>query len=90
MAYFPYVTFRSDITFPVFFAVLQIPSRFVNLSQDDITNFCDEQENENTARKTIYDIAFFKEFLAILKPLLCLECFINYLNNPYNKQNISR
>ena len=52
VAYFPYVTFRSDITFPALFAVLQIASRFVNLSQDDIINFCDEQENENTAKKT--------------------------------------
>ena len=65
MAYFPYVTLRSDITFPAFFAVLRMASRFVNLSQDDITNFCDEQENENTARKTTYDIVISKEFLAI-------------------------
>ena len=67
MAYFPYATLRSDITFPVFFAVLQMASssRFVDLSEDDIIKFCDEQENENTAKKTIYDIAIFKEFLAI-------------------------
>ena len=65
MAYFPYVTLRSDITFPAFFTVLQITSSFVNLSQDDIINFCDKQENENTAKKTTYDIAIFKEFLAI-------------------------
>ena len=40
-------------------------SRFVNLSEDDIIKICDEQENENTAKKTIYDIVIFKEFLAI-------------------------
>ena len=26
-------------------------SRFVDLSEDDIIKFCDEQENENTAKK---------------------------------------
>ena len=38
MAYFPYVTLRSDVTFPAFFAVLQMASssRFVDLSEDDI------------------------------------------------------
>ena len=40
-------------------------SRFVDLSEEDIIKICDEQENENTAKKTIYDIAIFKEFLAI-------------------------
>ncbi len=40
-------------------------SRFVNLSEDDISTFCDEQENKNTAKKTAYDIGIFKEFLAI-------------------------
>jgi hypothetical protein len=40
-------------------------SRFVDLSEDDIIKFCDEQENEITTKKTIYDIANFKEFLAI-------------------------
>lgn len=67
MAYFPYVMFRSDITFPAFLAVSQMASssRFVDLSEDDIIKFCDEQENEITTKKTIYDIANFKEFLAI-------------------------
>ena len=36
----------------------------MNLREDDI-KFCDEQENENTAKNTIYYIAIFKEFLAI-------------------------
>ena len=40
-------------------------SRFLDLSEDDIIKFCDEQENVNTTKKTIYDIAIFKEFLAI-------------------------
>ena len=66
MAYFLYGTLRSDITFPAFFPVLRMASMFVNLSQDDIITFYDEQENKNTVRKTTYDIAIFKEFLAIL------------------------
>ena len=37
----------------------------MDLSEDDIIKFCDEQENENTTKKTTYDIAIFKEFLAI-------------------------
>ena len=67
MAYFSYVTPWGDITFPTFFALLQMASssRFVDLSEDDIIKFCDEQENENTTKKTIYDIAIFKKFLAI-------------------------
>ena len=40
-------------------------SRFVNLSEEDVNTFCDEQENKNTAKKTTYDIGIFKEFLAI-------------------------
>ena len=53
--------------FPPFCAVLQMASssRFVDLSEDDIIKFCDEQEKENTAKKAIYGIAIFKEFLAI-------------------------
>ena len=65
MAHFPYVTLRSDVTFPTFFAVLRMASRFVNLSQDDIIDFCNRQENENTAKKDDKRYAIFKEFLAI-------------------------
>ena len=64
MAYFLYVTLRSDITFPAFFAVLRMASssRFVDLSEDDIIKFCNKQENENIAKKTIYDIAIYNSF----------------------------
>ena len=41
--YFPYVTIESDITFPAVLAVLRMASKFVNLSQDDIINFCDKK-----------------------------------------------
>lgn len=40
-------------------------SSFVDISDDDIIKFFDEQENENTAKKAIYNIAMFKEFRAI-------------------------
>ena len=66
MAHFPYVTLRSDVTFPTFFAVLRMASRFVNLSQDDIIDFCNKQENENTAKKTINDMLFSRNSLQFL------------------------
>jgi hypothetical protein len=49
--------FRSDITFPAFLAVSQMASssRFVDLSEDDIIKFCDEQENKNTTKRMIRD-----------------------------------
>ena len=37
----------------------------MDLSEDNIIKFCDKQENKNTTKKTIYDIAISKEFLAI-------------------------
>lgn len=60
--------FRSDITFPAFLAVSQMASssRFVDLSEDDIIKFCDEQENKNTTKRMINDIAIFKEFLSAI------------------------
>jgi hypothetical protein len=59
---------RSDITFPAFLAVLQMASssRFVDLSEDDIIKFCDEQENKNTTKRMINDIAIFEEFLSAI------------------------
>ena len=38
-------------------------SRFVNVSNDDISRFFKENENKNTARKTSQDVALFKTFL---------------------------
>jgi len=37
-------------------------SRFVNVSCEDISQFLEENENKNTARKTSQDVAFFKTF----------------------------
>jgi len=36
-------------------------SRFVNVSCEDVSQFLEENEN-NTARKTSQDVAFFKTF----------------------------
>ena len=37
--------------------------RFVNVSDADISQFLEENENKNTARKTSQDVALFKTFL---------------------------
>ena len=38
-------------------------ARFVNVSDEDISQFLEENENKNTARKTSQDVALFKTFL---------------------------
>ena len=38
-------------------------SRFVNVSDEDISQFLEEIENKNTARKTSQEVALFKTFL---------------------------
>ena len=40
-----------------------VASRFVNVSDEDISQFLEENENKNTARKTSQDVALFKTFL---------------------------
>ena len=52
------------------------PSRFVNFSDKDISQFLEENENKNTARKTSQDVALFKTFLRERK--LYLFTFIHY------------
>ena len=41
--------------------------RFANVTDKDISQFLEENENKNTARKTSQDVALFKTFLARLK-----------------------
>ena len=38
-------------------------SRFVNVSDEDISQFLEENESKNTTRKTSQDVALFKTFL---------------------------
>ena len=38
--------------------------RFSHISDEDVDQFCIDQQNENTAKKTQYDISLFKEFMA--------------------------
>ena len=38
-------------------------SRFVNVSDKDISQFLEESENKNTARKNSQDVTLFKTFL---------------------------
>ena len=56
MAYFPYVTLASGISINSAFFIVAVfkiatNSRFVELSENDIDEFCEQQENENTTKK---------------------------------------
>ena len=56
MTYFPYVTLASGTPinsrlFSVVVFKIATHSRFVELSEDDIDEFCEQQENENTTKK---------------------------------------
>ena len=37
--------------------------RFVDISDDDLVEFSTANENENTAKKTEYDVRIFREYL---------------------------
>ena len=37
-------------------------ARFVVVSDDDVNAFSEQQENENTKKKTLYDLKIFREF----------------------------
>ena len=39
-------------------------SRFVNVSDEDLSQFLEENENKNTARKTSQDVACNKQIIA--------------------------
>ena len=38
-------------------------ARFVVVSDDDVNAFSEQQENDNTKKKTLYDLKIFREFL---------------------------
>ena len=38
-------------------------ARFVVVSDDDVNAFSEQQENENTKKKTLYDLKIFRKFL---------------------------
>ena len=38
--------------------------RFINISDEEVNKFCEQQENENTKKKTLYDLNIFKVFLS--------------------------
>ena len=38
-------------------------ARFVVVSDDDVNAFYEQQDNENTKNKTLYDVKTFREFL---------------------------
>ena len=42
-------------------------SKFVNVSNEDVPQFLEENENKNTARKTPQDVGLFKTFLRVRK-----------------------
>ena len=44
MAYFPYATLASVVFFMLLFSNWPTSSRFVELSEDDIDHFCEQQK----------------------------------------------
>lgn len=52
----------DKLSFSTFQSKLEM-ARFVTVTPEDIQSFSTEQENENTKRKTFYDIMVFLEFL---------------------------
>ena len=45
-------------------------SRFASISDEEVKEFTERLENENTKKKTLYDIKVFIEYLDSTKPLL--------------------
>ena len=43
-------------------------SRFVEITDEELTEFVEEQENPNTKRKTTYDVELFKSFIQTSSP----------------------
>ena len=43
-------------------------SRFVEITDEELIELVDEQENPNTKRKTAYDVELFKSFIQISNP----------------------
>jgi len=48
--------------FCLFFAIAA-SRQFVDISEDALVEFSNENENENTAKKTEYDVRIFREYL---------------------------
>ena len=43
-------------------------SRFVEITDEELIEFVEEQENPNTRRKTAYDVELFKTFIQTSNP----------------------
>ena len=43
-------------------------SRFVEITDEELIKFVEEQENPNTKRKTAYDVELFKSFIQTSNP----------------------
>ena len=46
------------------FAELNMAARFVEVSEEDLAKFSKENENQNTMKKTEYDLRIFREYMA--------------------------
>ena len=77
------------------------PSHFVDVSDADLARFSEENENENTKRKTKSDLAIFSDYLASINErrditllpygeLQVQNILMKFIFWPYNKKNISR
>ena len=56
---------------------IEMPSRFVDVTDTELTQFLEEQENLNTKRKTVYDVELFKCFVQTVNPDLLVSSYIH-------------
>ena len=72
--------------FRAFFTVLQMASslRFVDLSEDDIIRFCDEQENENATKRRYAISLFTRNSLQFTSNFWAIVVLTNVLTIAYN------
>ena len=71
MSFVSVVSF-NDVTIPAFCFCSRVAfvvwnkstaSRFASISDEEVKEFTEKLENENTKKKTLYDIKVFKEYL---------------------------
>ena len=68
---------------------MAVASRFVLLNDEQVKEFSESFDNENTKKKTLYDLKVFKEFLDTCDEKR-IKWAISDILSPYNKKNITR
>ena len=60
---FYFVEWTECVVASVLFRIMAVASRFVLLNDEQVKEFSESFDNENTKKKTLYDLKVFKEFL---------------------------